>query len=146
MSAKSAAFLTSQTMGSAVRIAGLPKSTHKLFKRALAVSGAGSQSRWLSTQIRKFIREQQEKCGDDLFKVLTVEEQDIISIIQSGAAEIQQITEESLLHEQRVRQLLADLVERGILETRKKGGKTAVARGAVIDLYFVVEKYPSRYD
>jgi len=141
-----AGILTSQPMNKAVRILGLSKPTHKLFKRALALSGAGSQSKWLDAQVRKFIRAQQERFGPNLFQALTEEEQDIISIIESGAAEIQQIAEESLLHEQRVRQLLADLVERGILEIRKKGGKTAVARGAVIDLYFVVEKYPSRYD
>ena len=75
------------SQSSNVRILGVPKTTQKLFQRALALAGAGSQSKWLLTQIRRFVRQQQQKFGEDLFRVLTDEERDIIEIIASGAAE-----------------------------------------------------------
>src|SRR5215813_2649539 len=137
MDTRRAAFSTSKSMGQAVRILGVPKSTRKLFRRALALSGAGSQSRWLLTQVRRFIREQQEKFGEDLLTALTEEEKDILSIIESGAAEIQHIAEESLLPENQVLKILTDLIEMGFVESRPKGGKTDGARGAKITLYFV---------
>jgi hypothetical protein len=124
-------------MGEAVRILGVPKKTHKRFRRALAVAGAGSQSQWLMAQIRRFIREQEGKFGEDLFLVLTDEEKDLLEIIGSGAAELQHIAEESLLPEKQVAKLIADLVDRGFVEERFKGGKTEQARGAKIKLYFV---------
>lgn len=123
----------------AVQVRHLPKGTHKYFRRALALAGAGSQSKWLLTQIRQFIRQQQERFGEDLFEVLTDEERDLLEIIRSGAAELQHIAEESMLPERRVTAILCDLVERGLVEKRKKGGKTERARGAVIEMYFVKE-------
>jgi hypothetical protein len=132
-------FLSPQ-MGKAVRVLNLPKGTHKLFRRALAIAGAGSQSKWLLTQIRQFVRQQQQKFGEDLFQVLTAEEKDLLEIIASVAAEIQHIAEESMLPEKQVAKIIADLVDRGLVEERAKGGKTDQARGAKIKLYFVKEK------
>lgn len=83
------------------------------------------------------IREQQEVHGSDLMKVLTAEELDLVTVIRSGAAEFSQIVEESLIAEARVRKVLDELVERGLVQVRKKGGKTDGARGASITLYFV---------
>lgn len=123
-------------MGESVRILGLPKRLHKLFRRSLALSGAGSQSQWLSGQVRRLIREQQEIHGENLLCVLTVEESEVVAVIRDGAAELQQIVEESMITESRVRAILDDLVERGIVQTRRKGGKTDAARGAAITLYF----------
>lgn len=123
-------------MGDAVRILGLPRRLHRLFRRSLQLSGAGSQSQWLSGQVRRLIREQQEIHGEDLLRVLTIEETEIIAVIRSGAAEFPQIVEESMLAESRVRAILDDLVDRGIVQERKKGGKTDGARGAAITLYF----------
>jgi len=37
-----------------------------------------------------------------------------------------------------------DLVERGVLELRRQGGKTESARGARRPLYFITEKYQPR--
>jgi len=107
-----------------------------MFRRSLALSGAGSQSQWLSGQVRRLIREQQEIHGEDLLRVLTIEETEIVSVIRSGAAEFPQIVEESMIAESRVRVILDDLVDRGIVQERKKGGKTDKARGAAIALYF----------
>jgi hypothetical protein len=121
----------------AVRILGIPKGTHRRFRRALALSGAGSQSKWLMTKIRQFILEQQEKFGEDLFRVLSDEEKGIIEIIASGASELQHIAEESILPEKYVQTILTDLVDRDLVEERYKGGKTEQARGAKIKLYFV---------
>lgn len=125
-------------MGHAIRILGLSPDTRRLFRRALALSGAGSQSRWISAKIRQLIREQQERHGD-LMQALTEDEHDLIEVIRSGAAEIQHIVVESLLSEKQVEAMLADLIKRGLIEERKKGGKTAQARGAVITMYFVKE-------
>ena len=127
-------------MGHTIRIHGLPKTTRRLFRRALALSGAGSQAQWLSTQIRRLIREQEEQFGGDLLRVLTSEERDLLDVIKSGAAEPQQIVEESLLPAKKVEAMLADLIERGLVERRPKGGKTEQARGAKIMLYFVIER------
>ena len=137
MDTRRAAFSNSKSMGQAVRILGVPKSTRKLFRRALALFGAGSQSKWLQSQIRRYIKQAEEKFGEDLLKALTDEEKDILNIIESGAAEIQHIAEESLLPEKQVQKILADLIEMGFVESRLKGGKTDGARGAKITLYFV---------
>lgn len=126
-------------MSSSVRILGLPKHLHRLFRRSLDLAGAGSQSQFLYSVVRRTIREQQEIHGEDLLRVLTAEEEDLLSVIRSGAAEFPQIVRESLMAERRVRELVNDLVERGIIEERKKGGKTEGARGAAITLYFVSE-------
>jgi DNA replication initiation complex subunit (GINS family) len=124
----------------AVRIAGLDKRTQIMFRRSLALLGAGSQSKWLQTRIRLFIRQAQERFGDDLFEVLTEEERQILEVIASGAAEIQHICEETLLQRQQAERLIHELCERGLLMERKKGGKTEQARGAKVSLYFVIER------
>lgn len=123
-----------------IRIQGVPKHIHGQFRRALALAGAGSQSKWILTQIRQFVRQQQEKFGEDLFHVLTAEEKDLLDVIASGAAELPQIIEESMLPEKQVITMLTELKDRGFIEERPKGGKTDQARGAKIKLYFVVEK------
>ena len=124
-----------------VRIINLPKKTHRQLRRALGLLGAGSQSQWVHTEVRKIIRKAQKEFGEDLFDFLTEEERHVLNTIASGAAEIPHIAEECLLSEKRVEILIADLIDRGFVERRKKGGKTAAARGAVIDLYFVTKKY-----
>jgi hypothetical protein len=124
-------------MGKAVKLMNVPKRTHRLFRRALTITGAGSQSSWLLTKIRQYVREQQEKFGNDLFQVLTEEEKDILEIVASGAAELQHIAEESMLPEKHIEMILAELVDCGRVEERYKGGKTDHARGAKIKLYFV---------
>lgn len=125
----------------AVRIAGLNKHQQALFRRALQLAGAGSQSKWLQTRIRLFILDVQQQFGDNLFDVLTEEERQVLNVIQSGAAEIAHICEETLLAREQAERLIADLIDRGLIVERKKGGKTAQARGARVSLYFVVEKY-----
>lgn len=123
----------------AVHVRDLPKQTHEMFARAIELAGAGSQARWLSTQIRLFIREQQERFGADLFAVLTADEQQVLNVIRDGAAELQQIAEETLLTEAKVMKILERLERRKRIEARKKGGKTDAARGAVVTLYFIAE-------
>jgi hypothetical protein len=129
-------------MSSNPRILGLPEPLRRQFKRALQLAGS-NQSKWLFVQVRQLIRAQKERYGEDLFQVLTEEERDLLAVIISGAAEVQHIAEESLLPVARVEVLLKDLVNRGIIEKAKKGGKTDQARGARIDLYFVSPKYKS---
>ena len=41
----------------------------------------------------------------------------------------------------KVEKLLTELIDRGILEVRKKGGKTEQARGASIKMYFLASDY-----
>jgi hypothetical protein len=129
--------------GKAVRIINLPRPIREQYRRALQLEGSGSQSRDLLTHVRRTIRQAQEKFGEDLFQVLTAEESDLLAVIESGAAEVQHIAEETLLPLARVEVLLKDLESRKIVEKRKKGGKTAVARGAAVNLYFIAEKYKS---
>jgi hypothetical protein len=129
--------------GKAVRIINLPRPIREQYRRALQLEGSGSQSRDLLTHVRRTIRQAQEKFGEDLFQVLTAEESDLLAVIESGAAEIQHIAQESLLPIPQVKRLLDDLIDRGIIVTAKKGGKTDGARGARIDLYFIAEKYKS---
>ncbi|HKX30643.1 MAG TPA: hypothetical protein VJ302_23340 [Blastocatellia bacterium] len=124
----------------AVKLVNVPKPTHRLFRRALTLSGAGPQSRWLLAKMRQFIRETQREYGEDLFTVLTAEEDDLLRIISSGAAELLHIVEESMLPEKRVESMIADLIDRGFIDVRKRGG-TEKARGASVKLYFVTEKY-----
>lgn len=126
-------------MGKAVRVINLDRNLQRLFRRAVTLSGVGSQSKWISSQIRRLIREQQERFGEDLFEQLTAEEKDVYDVVTSGAAEIQHIVSESLLPKSRVIAILADLIERGYIRESKKGGKTEQARGAVIKLYFPKE-------
>jgi hypothetical protein len=126
-----------------LKVRGLSSQVRKKFSRALRLSGAGSQSQWLLVQINRFIRQQEVKHGD-LMLALTADEQWLVEVVASGAAEPDHIAEETGFALTAVERLLADLVDRGILEIRKQGGKTAVARGARRDLYFVSEKYQSK--
>lgn len=128
-------------MKRAVVIKNLPRPLRQRFTRALQLLGAGSQAQWLQIQIRRVIREAEARFGADLFEILTVEEQLVVEVIQDGAAEIQQIIDETFLAEGRVETLLKNLCERGILEERRKGGKTDGARGASLKLYFISETY-----
>lgn len=125
--------------GKAVRVINLPDQVRMAFARSLELAGAGSQAKWISTQIRLFIREQQEKFGADLFAVLTADEQQVLDVIRSGAAELAHIVEESLLPPSRVAQILDNLERRKRIEARRKGGKTEGARGAATTLYIALD-------
>src|SRR5262245_47605434 len=128
--------------GRSVQIRGLSAQLHNEFRRAVAIDGC-SQSEWLINKVRQFVRAQRRKYGD-LFSILTPDEQSIIEVIDDGAAEFEHIRDETMIPARRVEQVLAALVERGIVEPRSKGGKTDKARGAKITLYFLSEKYQSR--
>lgn len=129
--------------GMNLRLSGLPHRLRSKFSRALALSNAGSQSGWLFTQINRLIKQQEAKHGD-LLLALTAEEQWLVEVIASGAAESQQIAEETGFDANQVAALLDDLVDRNVLEIRRQGGKTDQARGARRPLYFVTEKYQSK--
>ena len=135
--------VTTMSRGNSIRLKGLPKSIQTKFRRAVALTGARSQSAWLSTMIRKLIREQEAKYGD-LMAALTPDEVDIVEVVQNGANDPEHIAEETLLSAGRLDLMLFDLVERDILEVRRQGGKTEAARGARRPLYFVSEKYQSK--
>src|SRR5215475_8573222 len=77
-----------------LKLFGLPLPTRKKFNRALRLSNQGSQARWLFTQINRFIRQTELKFGD-LDTSLTAEEQWIVEVVESGAAESEQIAEET---------------------------------------------------
>jgi hypothetical protein len=128
--------------GRSVQIRGLSRQLHSEFRRAVAIDGC-SMSQWLAGRVRQFVRSQKQKHGD-LFSVLTPEEREIIEVIQDGAAEFDYLVEETMLPARRVEAILSDLIDRGIVEPRVKGGKTDRARGARITLYFVTEKYQSK--
>lgn len=125
--------------GTSVRVLGLSKSLQVKYRRAVALSGARSQSQHLLSMIRRAILEAEQKHGD-LLHALTPEEQDVLGVIEAGAAEVSQIAEETLLTVRRVEQVLDELIARGLVELRRKGGKTDGARGAVIKLYFLIGK------
>lgn len=120
-----------------LRIAGLPRQIRRPFRRALQLAGVESQTQWLYMQIRRTIREQQEIHGQDLFQAITIEESEVIRVVRSGAAELPHIIDESMIPPRRVEQILADLVDRGIIEERRRGGKSEAARGATVTMYFV---------
>lgn len=126
-----------------LRLSGLPQRLRTKLTRAIALANGSTQSGWLLVQINRFIKQQEAKHGD-LLLALNAEEQWIVEVIGSGAAEPQQIADETGFDAEAVAELLEDLVERGVLETRKQGGKTDSARGARRDLYFVSEKYQSK--
>jgi hypothetical protein len=128
-----------------LKIYGLSPKIRKKFNRALDLAGAGSQSQWLLTMINRFIRQAEIKHGD-LLLALTAEEQWVVEVIASGAAEPEQIAQETGFEMAVAMRVLADLVERDILEIRRQGGKTEQARGARRPLYFVSPKYQSKLD
>ena len=126
-----------------LKVRGLSSQIRKKFSRALRLSGVGSQSQWLLVQINRFIRQQEVKHGD-LLLALTVDEQWLVEVVASGAAEPEHIAAETGFGLASVERLLAELVDRDVLEIRKQGGKTDAARGARRSLYFVSEKYTSK--
>lgn len=128
-----------------LRILGLPHKLRTRFERARAVSNAGSQSSWLLIKILRFVREQEAKHGD-LLLALSAEEEWVVEVVASGAAEPQHIAEETGFDAKTLAAILDDLVERGVLEIRAQGGKTERARGARRPLYFVSEKYQAKSD
>src|SRR5262245_9171323 len=134
---------TSMARGSSVEIKGLSKSLYRLFKRATMLDGAPSTSAWLFRMVRRTILEQEAKHGD-LLHALTPDERDILEVIKAGANDPEYIAAETMLPPSRVAPILEDLVERGIIEMRRQGGKTEQARGARRPLYFLSEKYQSR--
>lgn len=120
-------------------IGGISRKTRRKFERALLLEGAGNQSRWLLAMINRFIAGAEQKHGD-LFAALTAEERWLVEVVHSGAAEPQQIAEETGINIRRATKLVNDLVELGVLVETKQGGKTESARGARRSLYFVSEK------
>src|SRR5262245_50323941 len=136
-------FMTaSRARGNALSIQGLSKSENLRFKRAAMLDGAPSISAWLSRAIRRVIRDQEAKHGD-LLNALTQDERDILEVIESGANDPEHISAEVMISQKRLDPILADLLARGLIETRRQGGKTEAARGARRNLYFVTEKYQS---
>ena len=121
----------------------LPMPLRRRFTRALQLLGAGSTSQWIHVQVRRAIREAEARFGNDLFSHLTEEERWIAEIIHSGAAELAHIAQESAMPVDRVARVIARLVQIGQVEERRKGGKTAAARGAAIKLYFLAKPLPA---
>lgn len=126
--------------GDSVRVLGLTPALQVKFRRAVQLTGRVSQSQFLSNAIRQLIREAEAAHGN-LLTVLTPDEEEIVRVVRDGAAEFGQIVEETLIAAGKVEKLLTELIDRGILEARKKGGKTEGARGAVIKMYFLAPGY-----
>jgi predicted transcriptional regulator len=129
--------------GSAVQIRGLSRLLYRELSRATQLAGFRSVSEWLFRQTRAFIAEQRRIHGD-LMDALTPLEEDILRVVRDGANDPEHIAEETMISARKLGRLLADLVDRGVLEMRRQGGKTDQARGARRPLYFVTEKYQSR--
>jgi hypothetical protein len=130
------------SMNRAASICGVPKHLRRSFLRALALSGAGSQSSWLQAQIRRLILEQQSRFGDDLFKVLTAAEDHVCDILADGGAELQQIMEEGLFSEVQATRIVTSLIDCGYVEVRRRAAKTEMARGASVKTYYLTSKSP----
>jgi hypothetical protein len=126
-------------MSKVVRVNYLDKKLRRLWARSLQLTGAGSQAQWIQSQIRRFVVETQKQFGPDLLSALSPEEAEVVRVVRDGAAELQHICEETLIPEKKVRELLDGLIDRNLIEARRKGGKTEKARGAVVTLYFVRE-------
>jgi hypothetical protein len=75
---------------------------------------------------------------------LTPDERDILKVIKAGANDPEYIASETMFSPSRLAPILADLVDRGVLEIRRQGGKTEQSRGARRPLYFINEKYQSK--
>lgn len=121
----------------AVRILGLPRDLSRKFTRACEITGS-RRANWLAAQVRKFVLETEARYGD-LFEVFSAEEDLVLRAVASGAAEKEQVAEETHMDLARVVDVLDRLVERRAVYALPKGGKTDKARGARIKLYFVVE-------
>lgn len=126
--------------GNSVRVIGLPPIIHRKLNRARMLAGYASLSQWAGRMIRSFIDEQESIFGD-LLTAMTPVEISVMRVIQSGAAELEQIIEESMMGGRKVRPIVCDLLERGLVYTTKQGGPAAGAgvRGARRDLYFLTE-------
>jgi DNA-binding MarR family transcriptional regulator len=131
--------------GESIELKGLPKQLRRQFRRAVFLDGAPSVSAWLSRMVRRTILEQEAKHGN-LLNALTPDERDILKVIKAGANDPEYIASETMIPPSRLATMLADLVDRGVLETRRQGGKTEAARGARRPLYFITEKYQSKLD
>ena len=121
----------------AVRILGLPRDLSRKFTRACEITGS-RRANWLAAQVRKFVLETEARYGD-LFEAFSAEEDLVLRAVASGAAEKEQVAEETHMKLARVVDVLDRLVERRAVYALPKGGKTDRARGARITLYFVVE-------
>lgn len=119
----------------AVRVLGLPRDLSRKFARACEITGSRRAS-WLAAQIRKFVIDTEARYGD-LFEIFSAEEELVLNVVASGAAEKQHIAEEINMEISKAAEILDRLVERGALLTLSKGGKTDGARGARVKLYFV---------
>ena len=127
-------------MPQAASVYGIPKTQRCLLIRALALEGV-SQSCFIKACIRRTIEEKKKKYGQDLFNVLTDTEAEILEIIASGAAEIQQIAEESFLSVSRGQRIVDTLIDCGYVMKSRRAAKTDMARGAVVAEYRVTDKY-----
>ena len=119
----------------AIRILGLPRDLSRKFTRACEITGS-RRANWLAAQVRRFVLEVEARHGD-LFDVFTAEENLVLQVVASGAAEKEQVAEELHMDLPTTVEILNRLVERGALVALPKGGKTDRARGAKIKLYFV---------
>jgi hypothetical protein len=129
--------------GNAIRMWGLSRALHRKLIRAIQLAGFRSLSEWLLRQTLHFISEQEQIHGN-LLTALTPIEADVVRAIENGANDPEHIAQETMIAMKRLNRILADLVDRDILEIRRQGGKTDHARGARRPLYFVTEKYQSR--
>ena len=127
------------TMTKSVKVLNLSKPLRRLWVRSLQLNGAESQAKWIESAVRRYVAETQEQFGINLFTILTPEESEIVRVVRLGAAEIDQIAEESLIPLTRVKDLLQTLTERCVIESRRKGGKQDRTRGPAVTLYFVKE-------
>jgi hypothetical protein len=129
--------------GTAIKISGLSPNLHRRLIRAVQLAGFRSLSEWLFRQTQHFIAEQEGIYGDVL-NVLIPLERDVVKVIRHGANDPEHIQEETRISKKKLSRILADLVSRDVLEIRRQGGKTDLARGARRPLYFVSEDYQSK--
>jgi len=126
-------------MTKSVKVLNLSKPLRRLWVRSLQLNGAESQAKWIESAVRRYVAETQEQFGINLFTILTPEESEIVRVVRLGAAEIDQIAEESLIPLSRVKDLLQTLTERCVIEARRRGGKQDRTRGPAVTLYFIKE-------
>jgi hypothetical protein len=124
--------------GNAVRILGLSKSQLAKFRRAVALSGARSQSAWLGAQVRRLIVEQEAKYGN-LLAVLTPDEADVVTAVRSGCCRAQSVAEETHLSLKKAESILDELAGRGVLRKSRALKTTEQARGATVWEYFLAK-------
>ncbi len=116
----------------------LPTQINANLRRALQLLGY-RQSEWLLSIARQTIQDAKARFGPDLFFALNPDETAVMAAITTGAAELQQIIDETGIMQPRIDAILAQLVESGHLRKVKRG-RTAGQRGAQVDLWLVVEK------